>query len=419
VDTLGDLPSQAATSPSTFDQSAQIRVRILDEIDPVRGSRRGESTHAGLGPYFGFVGEVGDSDPRGRQELYVTTLEALSRCPWKTFLQRILRIEPLPDPLEILPAVSPLMVGGLVHRVLEAIVEPQLPTGVPDLAAARRSPGTAVSWPGAADYEDVLRREAEQVVREHGIGLAGLAGILAKIAAPHLQAAHDLEWADGNPVPAVDAEWSGDLEVADDRGTRQRLRFKADRLDSLPSGLRLSDYKTGKQTISSAATPGKRRSALRRAIASGAWLQAAAYAVAAGESGDSGRYLFLTPALAEDPELREVVVQATDQELVSAFQSAAATLLGVWQRGHFFPRLMEVDRSDSEPFHCSYCSVAEACLRGDSGARARLRQWVEPAIEEQLAGAQQLSADDRALVAAWLLPSKRRASTVEPQESAS
>ncbi|MEE8278786.1 MAG: PD-(D/E)XK nuclease family protein, partial [Thermoanaerobaculia bacterium] len=401
-----DTAPDSIEPPSSADAErlTKARLRVLDEMDPVRGTRPGESARARLGPYFGFVGEIEESDPRGHQPLYVTTLERLSGCPWQTFLERVLRIERFPDPLEILPGVDPPMVGDLVHRVLEQVVRQRLPEPAADLAAAHGTEAGAIPWPPEGELARVLQREAERVVRDHGIGLPGLPSILAQRVAPHLEAARDLEWSSGEGVPAVAVECHGELEVQDDRSDPQRLHFKADRVDRLPEGLRLSDYKTGR-AISSSSRASTRRRELLRAVSSGGWLQAVAYALAAGGANDSGRYLFLGPDLPPDPELRSVEVRADDGELVAAFQRAVRILLGAWRRGHFFPRLVEPDR-DREPSRCGYCAVAEACLRGDSGSRARLRDWAHRAGQRFLQEPMDLPSADRPLVAAWLLPSK-------------
>ena len=66
-------------------------------------------------------------------------------------------------------------------------------------------------------------------------------------------------------------------------------------------------------------------------------------------------------------------------------------VLAAWDAGEFFPRL--VDEKGAEPDACRFCDVAEACLRGDSGARARLAAWT---------GAQH--DDPSSLLALWRLP---------------
>jgi len=69
--------------------------------------------------------------------------------------------------------------------------------------------------------------------------------------------------------------------------------------------------------------------------------------------------------------------------------------------GTFFPRLVDPD-ADKEPRACDYCGVAEACLRGDSGVRGRLRDWSRQR--------QASTPTEKAFLDAWLLASKK-----EPQ----
>ena len=402
------VSGDAAESEESTDAGklARARIRVLDEIDPERGTRRGETVWARLGPYYGFVGETRQTDPRRNQSLYITTLERLAACPWNTFLDKVLRIEPLPDPLEILPEVDPLMVGGLVHRVLERIVRERPPGPAADLAQARAVKPARMSWPRERELRSMVRREARKEVRDRGFGVTGLSDILAEIVVPHLEAAREADWDTLDDVSAVAAEWEGELQVQDADGTLQRLHFRADRLDRLAEGLRLTDYKTGRGLISTSAKAETRHRHLRRAIASGEWMQAAAYALAAGDAQDSGRYLFLNPILEDSPERRSVVVRADDSELVAAFQQSASVLIRAWRGGHFFPRLVEPDR-DLEPRRCGYCTLAEACLRYDSSSRARLREWAHRVAESVLHEPTLLSQTDRDVASTWLLPSRR------------
>ena len=41
--------------------------------------------------------------------------KTLAACPWQLFLQRLLKLEPTPDPLEWLPGSDPLLLGNLAH----------------------------------------------------------------------------------------------------------------------------------------------------------------------------------------------------------------------------------------------------------------------------------------------------------------
>jgi hypothetical protein len=126
-------------------------------------------------------------------------------------------------------------------------------------------------------------------------------------------------------------------------------------------------------------------------VAKGTRLQATAYALAAGAAG-SGRYLYLRP----DADQAEVAVAADDAAFADAFTASAATALAAWDAGALFPRL-EHAASQREPSRCQWCEVSEACLRLDSGARLRLRRWVQ---EGERSGG---SEAERALRALWNL----------------
>ena len=58
-----------------------------------------------------------------------------------------------------------------------------------------------------------------------------------------------------------------------------------------------------------------------------------------------------------------------------------------------------------EPDACRYCDVAEACLRGDSGARGRLRAWTDGFAASGSADLDPVS-DTYSLVTLWFLPSR-------------
>ena len=97
-------------------------------------------------------------------------------------------------------------------------------------------------------------------------------------------------------------------------------------------------------------------------------LQVPAYALA----GDgSGRYLFLHPDL---DGVREIAAASNDPKMAEAFHTAVGAALDAWRQGAFPPRVVEADRN-KEPTACRWCEVAQACVRGDSGARRRLREW--------------------------------------------
>jgi hypothetical protein len=81
--------------------------------------------------------------------------------------------------------------------------------------------------------------------------------------------------------------------------------------------------------------------------------------------------------------MRELSIEHGSAPHASAWAGAAETLASAWRRGSFMPRLVDA-RLDKEPVECRRCAFASACVRGDSGARARVVAWLrasESALE--------------------------------------
>ena len=372
---LGGLPE----APET----AAARLRVLDEMDP-RGRR------AELGPYLGMVGAPrGDDDPRRDETLFVTTLEGLCGCPWQTMLTRVLRIEQLPDPLDTLPAIDPLLVGNVVHRAAEAIVERRLGRSG-DTTPPRGRLALPVSWPEAAELDEILVSAAGDALRESGVGLPGFDRVVALAVRPYLDELRSADWPGDARVPVLGAELLGHLDLPDGPPPR-RLAFRVDRIDGPGERPIYTDYKTGRRSISGAEDEAKRRRAVLAQVRAVLRLQVPAYALA---GGGSGRYLFLHP---EVKGARDIAIDSAEHDTATAFQRAADAALAAWRQGAFPPRLVEADH-DREPKRCAWCQVAQACVRGDSAVRRRLREW---AASE---GARHETGPAEAALAIWRLP---------------
>jgi superfamily I DNA/RNA helicase len=388
------LPAVSALRPADL---AAVRVAVLDELDPDLRTPEGRAVRARLGPYFGFVGSfaaAGNADPR-HMDLFVTHLEALAGCPWQLFLGRLLQLEPTPDPLAALPGADPLLLGNTVHAVLERIVREAGPEASPKL----------VPWPSAADLDLLLVDVAAKILAVEGILMPGLARALAERARPLVEAAGAADWTAG-ALPVLRVESKDDVAVHDAAARERPLRFRADRVDRgdlSESGLRFTDYKTGRP-LSSATKPDVRRRHFLDRVRAGTHLQAVAYLLAARGEPALGRYLYLRPDAVE----RDFTVTSGDRDFTAAFERAVRAVLSVWDAGSFFPRVVDT-AGRNEPGRCGYCAVAEACLRGDSGARNRLFEWTERAREAAEAGAESLAAADQALLAVWRLPAKEKA----------
>jgi hypothetical protein len=387
--------SRAELEASAFDLSperlATARLAVVEEMDPDLRTPEGRAARFRLGPYFGFIGKIpggGEGEPRLR-DLYVTQLENLAACPWQLFLVRLLRIEPTPDPLAALPSVDPVILGNVVHGVLEKIARP--PGREKARGGVRELDPVAMGWPEERDVEQMLYTESVRLLEEEGIFLPGLARALAFRARPLLDTARDMDWSKG-AVPVLATEYEGELDVGDAPGSLRHVLFKADRVDKDAGGLVIwTDYKTGRP-ISTAHKPEVRRRHFLDRVRKGTHLQAVAYLL--GSDGESkGRYLFLRPGL--DDGDRELAVTTADEDFIEAFAAASEAVLAAWEAGSFFPRLVELD-GRKEPGRCGYCSVAEACLRHDSGARQRLFAWTEQALAS-------LAPEEQALLRVWRL----------------
>ncbi|MES1241115.1 MAG: PD-(D/E)XK nuclease family protein [Acidobacteriota bacterium] len=369
---------------------AAARLAVLDEIDPDLRTPEGRAARARLGPYFGFVGPAGvhPRDPR-RRDLFITHLEALASCPWQLFLQKLLRLEPTPDPLQMAPGSDPLLLGNLVHAVLERIVRESRP-------AANGRP-VPVSWPAEEELRDLVEQAAARLLEREGVFLNGLARALAEQVAPRLDAARDSDWAEG-PVPVLRAEDEGALQVLDGQGRPRSVRFRADRVDLLADGtLRRTDYKTG-QPISDKKKEDVRRRHFLARVQAGSHLQAVAYHLA-GDGRGEGRYLFLRPDL---QGARVFAAGEADLDLIEAFASSIRAVLAAWDAGTFFPRVVD-PAGRNEPGRCKVCEVAEACVRGDSGSRVRLLEWAD-----RMRGVPDLPDAEASLLGVWRLPAKDR-----------
>jgi len=216
-----------------------------------------------------------------------------------------------------------------------------------------------------------------------------------------------MDWPQGATLPVLHAESREEVAVTDATGRSRPLSFRADRVDRADragTGLRFTDYKTGRP-LSTGKSPATRRRHFLERMRSGSHLQAAAYLLAAEGEPAVGRYLYLRPDLDDDE--REVAVAQDDAEVLALFRRAVEAVFAVWDAGSFFPRVVD-PAGRAEPVRCSYCAVAEACLRGDSGARRRLFAWT---AKERPDGG--FPAAEEALLGVWRLPVKEQTEAAE------
>jgi hypothetical protein len=373
------LASAGADEPGTL---ACARLAALAELDP-RDGRRSEA-----GPLLGFAGSAGAGDPRAGA-VSVTALEALASCPWKSFLERVLRLKPPRDARGALPSgVDQRLLGAVVHAALARIAGVHA-GAFPELDALRAASPAPLAWPDADALSALLLDAARDVAAEEAIALPSYARALAQRARLFVEEARRADWMPEAPQ-VLGGEVNGILALDDAQGARREVRFRADRVDRAGNALRLTDYKTGRPPAGEARDPQAHAGKALEALARGALLQTAVYALAAGD-GAQGRYVFLRPDLAEGARVLPTPPHA---DLAPRLHAALRTLLAGWDGGAFVPRLREPS-DDREPFLCSRCELKDACLRGDSGVRQRLGAW---------AGAARSTDAERAALALWQLP---------------
>jgi hypothetical protein len=324
----------------------------------------------------------------------VTRLEAVARCPWQAFLQRVLRLEPLPDARVALPSLGLHVIGNVLHGVLERIVAAAgAPAGAPLDPAG---PVHDVPWPPPAELGALLEAEARRAVREEGIALPGLARVLAARVAPYLEEVRRLDWPEGVRRGVLGAELVGAARLVDDTGRARSVPFRADRADRGARALELTDYKSGKPAHEGVKGEPKRLEKLVAKVGPGEWLQAAAYAHAALPGGAVGRYLFANPATPGGAGPQAVSQDAPG--VAGAFASSVRALLRLADARAFIPRLLDAGQV---PIRCrEWCEVSEACSQHDTASRHRLADWSDDARAQDTA---RLSDAERAALGVWWL----------------
>jgi len=319
-----------------------------------------------LGPH---LGQIGDALATTR-ELSVTRLEAIARCPWRAFLEKLLGLQPPPDALAALPELSPLLVGNAVHGALEEIVRRAgVKVGVP-LAEALAEAPAEVRWPPPEELAAIVGQAARAAAGDDGILMPGFAELLARRAHAYLERVQRIDWPSGLRSGVRGAEVECALDLAIPRDEPLRVTCRADRVDQTEEGLALTDYKTGKP-ISDAKTAKTRAAHFLEQVVAGKKLQAVAYA-AASPAPAAGRYLFAKPDL--EAELAVVRAPSGDAPLRAAFVEAVEHAVHAWRSGELTPDLVG-EEPDSEGESCKFCDVSEACWKGDAGAKRRLAAW--------------------------------------------
>ncbi|KDA54011.1 hypothetical protein EG19_02090 [Thermoanaerobaculum aquaticum] len=335
----------------------EARQRVLREWDPPPW----EAKERALSPYLGFLGPSPWVEET--TSLWaVTSMEAYAQCPWKTFVERVLRLQNLYAGESEGTDLTPRLLGDVVHGVLERILKAHLQEQKRRQGEGESGQGSPLQWPSQREFIGILKEVTNDRLRRVGVVYPGLMLALFAAAQPFLAVARRL-LVEGELGNVVASEGSGWIETGP--GSPQwHFRFDAAvQKDGVPV---LLDFKTG-----SPEPYVEKKTELAARVRRGELLQGAVYATA---TGSIGCYVFLQPdwdkgrvfPITDSPVLRKAVVTT-----FQAFFTRAR-----W--GVFFPRLFD-PVAGKEPDACERCQVRLACSRGESGARRRLKRWGETA----------------------------------------
>ena len=369
AETLVESGERAGIEVTEAMDWSAARTDVLQAVDPPEPSNQ-------PGPWAGLVGDV-VMRPESSMPA-VTGLEDVARCPWRAFVGRRLGISEMPDPRLGLPDTRGLVLGSVVHEVLQKVVDEAADRDgdvLTDLSGVR---SRGVPWPDSRRLDEMVAAAAHTVAVRNGLAATGVTPLLAAQAHPFLEVARTLDWSDGVAPGVLAAEVSGETKV-DGAIT---VRFRADRVDRHGDDMVLVDYKSGKP-LSNAVKPDTRRRHLLAEVARGRVLQAVAYALATTPAqGAEGRYLALRPDIGDAPEeARSTVVRSDDDEIAVAFGHAVNTIVTGWRVGGLTPRVEEAHNPGKVPPACNWCPVAQACLRSDTGYRQRVVQWMQREVQ--------------------------------------
>ncbi|WP_324651546.1 PD-(D/E)XK nuclease family protein [Georgenia sp. H159] len=230
----------------------------------------------------------------GERRVSPTALESYASCPHAYFVQRLLRVEPLEEPEEVV-TISPMEIGNLIHRSIDELVS--------EAAEEGTLPGFGEPWSarhrarlqeiGAAVAEDFAARGVTGHPRlweqERPRLLADLAALLDQDDA--WRAERDARVLRSELAFGRDGVAPVTIPLPD--GGAVELTGSADKVDQLRDGtLVVTDIKTGKID---------RFRALRAdPVAAGTKLQLPVYAHAArqllgGDSAEAGYWFVRTP----------------------------------------------------------------------------------------------------------------------------
>ncbi|MGH9169819.1 MAG: PD-(D/E)XK nuclease family protein [Acidimicrobiales bacterium] len=333
----------------------------------VRARRRG-----GLNRFAGYVGPAAAAGEAWDRHQSATTLEDLAKCPFRFFMGKMLRVESIEAP-EQLVSVDPRERGNLMHGVLERFFAPYAEVGeVPKFDEAERRRLEELGEDGFAAFEAEAKTgklvfwAAERRTIARDLQRFVAKDVAASAAEALVPIAVELDFGREDSAPVVIA--AGGHEV--------KFRGRIDRVDRAPDGsLVVADYKSGRSD--------GHMDIIKRPLGSGTHLQLPIYAKAALQA-DGGRAV---PVRAEyrfvqaTAEYAVIPVQLTD-DLDTELSSVLAALVSTVAEGCFPPR-PGAQGYMSQYDNCRYCDFDDVCAadRQALWARAAWDPLLKPYVD--------------------------------------
>jgi ATP-dependent helicase/nuclease subunit B len=301
-------------------------------------------------------------------EMHPTRLERYVRCPFAFLLQDVLGLQAPEEPgdsLEMDPKEFGTLAHAILQRVYQDVIDGALALG-PALAAVeaawevccaaaeqRGVTGAVLSWQvrSATLREDLLEAVGRDPVFAAGGGRPS-----------------GVEWRFGEAVGRP-------VTLGLPAGRSVRFAGRVDRIDAIPSGARIVDYKTGKG--------GTEKDSMKKGLSA----QLPVYQLALRQAGDEdyGEIACLYRLVTRRGGFADLSLEDDEEAAGRRLRGLVAEVVTLVDRGHF-PR--------SPAGRCDYCDVAYACGVTDwTRMRKRAHDSLQALVDLQRSGPREVDDD--------------------------
>ncbi len=388
--TSASYSGSLVTAPPATGQEWRVRAvaagrPLDDEVLTATRSLLTARRSAGFTRYDGNLAGVDGLPDYAREDRAIspTALESYASCPHAFFVERLLKVEPVEQPEDLL-VISPIQIGNLVHESIDALVtelKDELPAGGAPWTDAQRARLVEIAQAKADEFEaEGLTGHPRLWQREKARIMADLAWLLTDDDAWRAQrratvVATELRFGfDGTPP----------VEIAVPSG-RVLLRGSADKIDVGGNGtVYVTDVKTGSASRFEGIDTDP--------VVAGTKLQLPVYAYAARAAlGDPGLPVEASYWFVRKDRGKRIPVNLTP-EVAARYADTLDVIVSSIAAGLFPAKAPEV--ADFAWVQCPYCNPdglghSEVRARWDhkrfDPALERLVRLVEPGVLEERA----------------------------------